>query len=100
VLNPYVHRDVLQNGVRARASVVSVGTRVNGAARFDLPMTLQVYVHGWTPYEVEDSWMVSAEDADGLDGWIPVRVDPDDLQNVAIDWKLLRERAAAATILS
>ena len=95
MLNPHVHRDVLLNGIRGRASVVYVGPRENRAARVDLPITLQVYVQGWSPYEVEDRWMVSVADVGGLVGWIPVRVDSGDLQNVAIDWDQLRARAAA-----
>jgi hypothetical protein len=90
VLNPLTHRKVLKNGVRGRASVVEMGSLDRDATSFNLPMTLQVYVEGWTPYEVEDQWIVKAGDAAGLPGWIPVRVDPGDLQNVAIDWDRVR----------
>jgi hypothetical protein len=98
LLNPLTHRKVLRNGVRGRAAVVEVGSVDRDAPSFNLPMTLQVHVEGWTPYEVEDQWMVRARDAAGLSGWVPVRVDPDDLQNVAIDWdgvRLTRDREAA-----
>jgi hypothetical protein len=90
VLNPLTHRKVLSTGVRGRASVVEMGALDRDAASFNLAMTLQVYVDEWTPYEVEDQWMVKAADVAGLSGWIPVRVDPDDLQRVAIDWDGVR----------
>lgn len=90
MLNPLTHRKVLRNGIRGRAAVVQMGSLDRGATSANVPMTLQVYVEGWTPYEVEDHWMVKARDAVGLSGWIPVRVDPDDLQNVAIDWDGVR----------
>jgi hypothetical protein len=53
-------------------------------------MTLHVYVEGMTPYEVEDQWMVKARDAEGLSGSIPVKVDREDPQKVAIDWDGVR----------
>jgi hypothetical protein len=92
VLNPLIHRNVLAHGVRGRASVVAMGALDRGAPSCNLPMTLQVYVDGWTPYEVEDEWLVKAGDAADMSGWVPVRVDPDDLQNVAIDWERLAQR--------
>jgi hypothetical protein len=55
-------------------------------------MTLQVHVEGRTPYEVEDQWMVKAKDTVALSGWIPVRVDSDDPERVAIDWDGVREQ--------
>jgi hypothetical protein len=90
VLNPLTHRKVLETGVPGRASVVAMGSPDRDAASSNLPMTLQVYVEGWSPYEVEDRWRVRSGDASGLSGWVPVRVDPDDLQNVAIDWDGVR----------
>ena len=90
MLNPLTHRKVLRTGVPGRASVVAMGSPDLDAASSDLPMTLQVYVEGWSPYEVEGRWTVRAGDASGLSGWVPVRVDPDDLQQVVIDWEGVR----------
>ncbi len=67
-----------------------MGALDRGGTSFNLPMTLQVQVEGWTPYEVEDQWMVKARDTVGLSGWIPVRVDPDERDKVAIDWDGVR----------
>ena len=97
MLNPLTHRKVLESGVRGRAAVVEMGSLDRDATSFNLAMTLQVYVEGWTPYEVEDYWMVKARDAVSLSGWVPVRVDPDDLQKVAIDWDGLRSARAHET---
>lgn len=92
MLNPLTHRKVLRKGVPGKATIVSMGALDRGGTSFNLPMTLQVYVEGWTPYEVEDQWMVKAKDTITLSGWIPVRVDPDERDKVAIDWETLRER--------
>lgn len=92
MLNPLTHRKVLRKGVPGKATIVSMGALDRGATSFNLPMTLQVYVEGWTPYEVEDQWMVKAKDTITLSGWIPVRVDPDERDKVAIEWETLRER--------
>jgi hypothetical protein len=99
VLNPLTHRKVLKKGKPGRATIVTMGALDRGATSFNLPMTLHVYVEGWTPYEMHDQWMVKAKDTVALSGSIPVKVDPDDQQKVAIDWDTLRaehEQEAAA----
>jgi ribosomal protein S7 len=90
MLNPFAHRKILKKGIPGKATVVARGALDRGATSFNLPMTLHVYVEGRTPYEVEDQWMVKAKDTGGLSGWIPVRVDPDDRERVAIDWDGVR----------
>jgi hypothetical protein len=90
VLNPFTHRKILKKGVPGQATIVSMGALDRGATSFNLPMTLHVYVEGWTPYEVSDQWMVKASDTIGLSGWIPVMVDPEERDKVAIDWDGVR----------
>jgi hypothetical protein len=90
VLNPFTHRKVLKRGMPGRATIVERGALNRGGTSFNLSMTLQVHVDGITPYEVEDQWMVKAKDTIGLDGSIPVKVDPDDHAKVAIDWDGVR----------
>jgi hypothetical protein len=90
VLNPLTHRKVLKRGMPGRATIVERGALNRGGTSFNLSMTLQVHVEGITPYEVEDQWMVKAKDTIGLDGSIPVKVDPDDHHKVAIDWDGVR----------
>jgi Short C-terminal domain len=90
MLNPLTHRKVLKKGMPGTATIVEMGALDRGGTSFNLPMTLQVYVEGITPYEVEDQWMVKAKDTAGLSGSIPVRVDPKDHQKVAIDWDGVR----------
>jgi Short C-terminal domain len=90
MLNPITHRRVLKRGLPGQAAIVEMGALDRGGTSFNLPMTLQVHVEGITPYEVEDQWMVKAKDAVGLSGTIPVRVDPEEHQKVAIDWDGVR----------
>jgi hypothetical protein len=90
MLNPFTHKKVLRNGVPGRATIVEMGALDRGGTSFNLPMTLQVHVDGMTPYEVEDQWMVKARDTVGLSGWIPVRVDRERPERVAIDWDGVR----------
>ena len=90
MLNPLTHRKILKTGLPGTANVVTRGVYSPNASSFNLAMTLQVYVEGITPYEVEDNWMVKAKDTVALGGAIPVRVDPDDHQRVAIDWDGVR----------
>jgi Short C-terminal domain len=90
MLNPLTHRKVLKKGMPGRATVVEMGALDRGATSFNLPMTLQVHVEGITPYEVEGQWMVKAKDTVGLSGSIPVKVDQNDHEKVAIDWDGVR----------
>jgi hypothetical protein len=90
MLNPLTHRKVLKNGVPGRATIATMGALDRGGTSFNLPMTLHVYVEGLTPYEVHDQWMVKAKDTVALSGSIPVKVDPEDQNKVAIDWDTLR----------
>jgi hypothetical protein len=90
MLNPLTHRKILKKGMPGRATIVEIGVLDRGSTSFNLPMTLQVHVEGITPYEVEDQWMVKAKDAAGLSGSIPVMVDRERHDKVAIDWERLR----------
>jgi hypothetical protein len=90
MLNPLTHRKILKKGMPGRATIVEMGALDRGGTSFNLPMTLQVHVEGMTPYEVEDQWMVKAKDAIGLSGSIPVMVDREHHDKVAIDWEGVR----------
>ena len=78
MLNPFTHRKVLKTGVPGKAMIVTMGALDRDATNFNLPMTLQVYVEGWVPYEVHEEWWVSAKDTVALSDWIPVKVDPEE----------------------
>jgi hypothetical protein len=90
MLNPFTHKKVLRNGAPGLATIVEMGALDRGATSFNLAMTLQVHVDGMTPYEIEDQWMVKAKDTIGLSGSIPVRVDRERPERVAIDWDGVR----------
>lgn len=97
MLNPLTHRKVLKEGIPGQATIVAIGALDRNSTTFNLPMTLQVYVEGRTPYEVEGQWWVKAKDASGLSGTIPVKVDREDPQKVAIDWEGVRRKEEAET---
>jgi hypothetical protein len=90
MLNPLTHRKVLKKGMPGMATIVEMGVMDRDATSSNMPMTLQVHVEGITPYEVEGQWMVKAKDGVGLSGAIPVKVDPEDHDKVAIDWDGVR----------
>jgi len=90
VLNPLTHRKILKKGMPGTATIVEMGALDRGGTSFNLPMTLQVHVEGVTPYEVEGQWMVKAKDTVGLSGSIPVKVDREEHDKVAIDWEGVR----------
>lgn len=95
MINPWTHRRILKKGTPGRATIVARSVPARGASSFNMAMTLQVYVEGQVPYEVEDQWMVKARDNIALSGSIPVKVDPKDPSRVAIDWDTLRAEHAA-----
>jgi hypothetical protein len=90
MLNPLTHRKILKKGMPGVATIVEMGALDRGGSSFNLPMTLQVYVEGLTPYEVEDQWMVKAKDTVAMTGQIPVKVDRENHEKVAIDWDGVR----------
>jgi hypothetical protein len=90
MLNPLTHRKILKKGMPGAATIVEMGALDRGGTSFNLPMTLQVHVEGLTPYEIEDQWMVKAKDTVALSGSIPVKVDRENHEKVAIDWDGVR----------
>jgi hypothetical protein len=96
MINPFTHRKILKKGMPGRATIVASSVPARGATSFNMAMTLQVHVEGITPYEVEDQWMVKSKDTEALGGSIPVKVDREEHEKVAIDWGLLREEHSRA----
>jgi hypothetical protein len=90
MLNPFSQRKILKKGMPGRATIVEMGALDRDGTSFNLPMTLQVHVEGLTPYEIEDQWMVKAKDTVALSGSIPVKVDRESHEKVAIDWDGVR----------
>lgn len=93
MLNPFVHRRVLKTGIAGKARVASF-RMPRGIANENIPMTLEVYVEGRAPYLVEGQWWLNRKDRIGSGLELPVRVDRDDPDKVAIDWKAARELRA------
>jgi hypothetical protein len=97
VLNPFTHRKILKKGVPGTARIVSMSMPESGASSQNIAMTLQVFVPNMNPYEVEDQWMVNHKDTLGFGMELPVKVDPDKPEKVAIDWEAARASHAAET---
>jgi len=91
MINPFTHRKILKKGKPGRARITSFAMPERGARSQNLPITLEVHVEGLSPYVVEDQWMVSSRDTLGFGLEIPVKVDPDKPDRVAIDWESARE---------
>ena len=88
MLDPFIHRKVLNRGVPARAIVRAVSApETDGGQSSQVAMTLTVELPGATPFEVEDRWMVSGTEPIGVGTELRVVVDPGDHRNVAIDWE-------------
>lgn len=68
-----------------------------GASSQNIAMTLQIEVEGLAPYEIEDQWMVNRKDTLGFGMSLPVKVDMENPQKVAIDWDEARDEGAAST---
>lgn len=97
MINPFTHRKILKKGRPGRATIVSMSMPDRGASSQNIAMTLQVEVEGLAPYEVEDQWMVSSKDTLGFGMALPVKVDQDNPQKVAIDWDAARAEDAQET---
>ena len=91
MINPFAHRKILKKGKPGRARITAFAMPERGASSQNIPMTLEVHVEGLSPYEVEDQWMVSGKDTLGFGLEIPVKVDPNKPEKVAIDWGAARE---------
>lgn len=86
MLNPLTVRKILKKGIAGQATIQSMTTPARGAAKYNLGMTLHVFVEGMTPFEVQDQWIVSAKTPIGFGMTLPVKVNPKDPMEVAVDW--------------
>ena len=91
MINPFTHRRVLKHGTPGRATIVAASVPARGASMFNMAMTLQVYVEGRSPYEVEGQWMVKASDTEALSGSIPAVL-------ASLRWVLTRRSDASSVI--
>jgi hypothetical protein len=97
MLNPFTHRKILKKGTPGTARIIAMSMPDGGATSQNIAMTLQVYVPNMNPYEVEDQWMVNHKDSLGFGMELPVKVDPEKPEKVAIDWEAHRAQTAAET---
>lgn len=94
MINPFTHRKILKKGRPGTGTILSMSMPEAGASSQNIAMTLQIAVEGLAPYEVEDQWMVSRKDTLGFGMALPVKVDTDNPQKVAIDWDAARDQGA------
>jgi hypothetical protein len=86
MINPFTHRKILKKGRPGTATIIAMSMPDPGASSQNIAMTLQVQVEGLAPYEVEDQWMVNSKHTLGFGMTLPIKVDNDNPQKVAIDW--------------
>jgi hypothetical protein len=91
VLNPFKQRRILKHGIAGTAEVLRLGYQYGQSSLSNRELTLRVDVPGKDLYEVDGQWMVRGKYVDDLrsGSQIPVKVDPDDPSQVAIDWHRL-----------
>jgi hypothetical protein len=88
MIDPFIHRKILNRGVPARAAVRAVSTpETSGGQSSQVSMTLSVELPGAAPFEVQDRWIVSGTEPIGVGTELRVVVDPSDHLSVAIDWE-------------
>jgi hypothetical protein len=97
MINPFTHRKILKKGRPGSATIVAMSMPEAGASSQNIAMTLQVQVEGLAPYEVEDQWMVNSKHTLGFGLTLPVKVDQDNPQKVAIDWDAADSQQAQET---
>jgi Short C-terminal domain len=97
MINPFTHRKILKKGKPGTGTIVSMSALDPSASSQNVGMTLQIQVEGLSPYEIEDQWMVSRKSTLGFGMALPVKVDMDNPQKVAIDWDAAREQNDAQT---
>ncbi len=100
MLDPFIHRKILNRGVPARADVLAISApEIGGGQSSQVAMTLSVQLPGANPFEVQDRWIVSGTEPIQPGTELRVVVDPGNHRNVAIDWERshpdYRRRAAA-----
>ncbi len=97
MINPFTHRKVLKKGRPGTGTIIAMSAMEPGASSQNVAMTLQIQVEGLSPYEVEDQWIVSRKSTLGFGMALPVKVDNDNPQKVAIDWDAAKDQNAAET---
>ncbi len=97
MINPFTHRKILKKGMPGTGTIVAMSMPEAGATTQNIAMTLQIQVEGMAPYEVEDQWMVNRKHTLGFGLALPVKVDRDNPQKVAIDWDSAESNQAAET---
>jgi Short C-terminal domain len=79
--------EILQNGISGQGVVVGHGTPERGAQWFNIDIDMEIHVSGRQPYRVNNMYMVPAGATIGQGVTLPIKVDPNDPSQIAIDWE-------------
>jgi hypothetical protein len=77
---------VLAEGIDGQGVIVAHGAPERGAQWQNLDIDMEIHVSGRAPYRVNNQYMVPASATLGPGISLPVKVDPNDQANIAIDW--------------
>jgi hypothetical protein len=77
---------LLAEGIPGQGVIVSHGVPARGAQWFNLDIDMEVHVGGRKPYRVNNQYMVPNGATLGPGVTLPIKVDPNDHANIAIDW--------------
>jgi Short C-terminal domain len=89
---------ILANGISGQGVVVAHGTPERGAQWFNLDIDMEVHISGRQPYRVNNMYMVPAGATIGEGVTLPIKVDPNDPSNIAIDWDAARRAPARGEV--
>ena len=87
MLDPFVHRKILNRGEPARATVLAISAPETRSRPSQVAMTLEIEPPGGPVYEVCDRWAVSGTEPIAEGSELRVVIDPGDRRRVAIDWE-------------
>src|SRR5262249_27408765 len=77
---------ILAEGIAGQGVIMGMGTPARGAAKFNLDIDLEVHVPGRAAYRVDNQYIVPATATLGQGVALPINVDRDDPEKIAIDW--------------
>ena len=91
-LNPFRNRKLLKSGLRGTAAVVELDEKalrrhqIESSERVNMKLKLRVELDGSEPYETAGQFWVHTDRLSGPGQRLPVAVDPDKRDKLAIDW--------------
>jgi hypothetical protein len=91
---------ILAEGISGQGVIVGHGVPARGAQWFNMNIDMEIHVSGRQPYRVNHEYMVPNGATIGQGVTLPVKVDPDDPAEIAIDWNAAPRAAAEGEVRS